>query len=91
GLTALFGHMGLELDPVTADAHEREGYRKYATLHKQWRDLIHHGVLWRSDMPDSTTLAQGVVSENKSQAIFLVTQLAMPDYTLMSPLRIPGL
>ncbi|MBD4510305.1 alpha-galactosidase, partial [Xanthomonas citri pv. citri] len=35
GLTALFGHMGLELDPVSADEEERAGYRKYAALHKQ--------------------------------------------------------
>jgi alpha-galactosidase len=25
GLTALFGHMGLELDPLTVDEQEREG------------------------------------------------------------------
>ncbi len=89
GLTALFGHMGLELDPVSADEEERAGYRKYAALHKQWRDVIHHGVQWRIDMPDATTLAHGVVSPDKAQAIFLVSQLAMPDYTLMAPL-LPG-
>lgn len=54
--------MGLELDPVSADEEERAGYRKYAALHKQWRDVIHHGVQWRIDMPDATTLAHGVVS-----------------------------
>ncbi|MBH3283886.1 alpha-galactosidase [Serratia marcescens] len=91
GLTALFGHMGLELDPVSANEYERAGYRKYAALYKQWRDVIHHGVLWRVDMPDTTTLAQGVVSQDKKLAIFLVSQLAMPDYTLMSPLRMAGL
>ncbi|MBL2826791.1 alpha-galactosidase, partial [Klebsiella pneumoniae] len=91
GLTALFGHMGLELDPVSADEEERAGYRKYAALHKQWRDVIHHGVQWRIDMPDATTLAHGVVSPDKAQAIFLVSQLAMPDYTLMAPLRLAGL
>lgn len=91
GLTALFGHMGLELDPVSADQQEREGYRKYTALHKQWRDVIHHGVQWRVDMPDTTTLAHGVVSQDKCRAIFLVSQLAMPDYSLMAPLRISGL
>ena len=42
-------------------------------------------------MPDATTLAQGIVSEDKTQGLFLVSQLAMPDYTLMMPLRMPGL
>lgn len=91
GLTALFGHMGLELDPVTVDSQERDGYQKYAALHKQWRELIHHGVYWRADMPDKTTLAHGIVSEDKSQALYLVSQLAMPDYSLTSPLHFAGL
>ncbi|NQF19192.1 alpha-galactosidase, partial [Enterobacter hormaechei] len=91
GLTALFGHMGLELDPLTVDAQEREGYRHYAALYKRWREIIHRGTQWRVDMPDATTLAQGIVSEDKAQGLFLVSQLAMPDYTLMMPLRMLGL
>lgn len=91
GLTALFGHMGLELDPLAVDEHEREGYRRYAALHKRWRDVIHHGTQWRVEMPDATTLAQGIVNEAKTQGLFIVSQLAMPDYTLMMPLRMPGL
>ncbi|WP_075181745.1 alpha-galactosidase [Pantoea sp. 1.19] len=91
GLTALFGHMGLELDPVTAGAEEQAGYRHYSALYRQWRDLIHGGTQWRVDMPDRTTVAQGVVSDDQQQALFLVSQIAMPDYTLMAPLRVPGL
>ncbi|WP_031522125.1 alpha-galactosidase [Siccibacter colletis] len=91
GLTALFGHMGLELDPVTADADEYAGYQRYATLYKRWRGLIHSGTMWRVAMPDNTTQVQGVVSEDKTQGLWLVSQLAMPDYTLPGALRIPGL
>ncbi|WP_230353253.1 alpha-galactosidase [Lelliottia sp. WAP21] len=91
GLTALFGHMGLELDPLAVDEHEREGYRHYAALYKRWREVIHHGTQWRVEMPDATTLAQGIVNDAKTQGLFIVSQLAMPDYTLMMPLRMPGL
>lgn len=91
GLTALFGHLGLELDPVNADAKEREGYRHYAALYKQWREVIHSGTQWHIDMPDSTTLVQGIVSQDKRQALYTVSQLAMPDYTLLAPLRVAGL
>ncbi len=91
GLTALFGHLGLELDPVNADAKEREGYRHYAALYKQWREVIHSGTQWRIDMPDSTTLVQGIVSQDKRQGLYTVSQLAMPDYTLLAPLRVSGL
>ncbi len=83
--------MGLELDPLTVVAQEREGYRHYAALYKRWREVLHHGTQWRVDMPDAAALAQGIVSEDKTQGLFLVSQLAMPDYTLMMPLRMPGL
>lgn len=91
GLTALFGHMGLELDPLSVDEAEREGYRHYAALYKRWRGVIHHGTQWRIDMPDATTLAQGTVSDDGGQGLFIVSQLQMPDYTLMMPLRLAGL
>lgn len=91
GLTALFGHMGIELDPVKADASELAGFRKYVALHKQWRDLIHQGTFWRLDMPDPSLQSQGVISEGRDQALLLVAQLAMPDYTLAGVLHIPGL
>ncbi|WP_315707873.1 alpha-galactosidase [Brenneria uluponensis] len=91
GLTALFGHMGIELDPVTADAQEQAGFQRYVALHKQLRSLLHTGNLWRVDMPDRTTQVQGVISQLQDQAVFLVAQLAMPDYSLAGVLRLPGL
>ncbi|TYL42149.1 alpha-galactosidase [Dickeya sp. ws52] len=91
GLTALFGHMGIELDPVRADAQEQAGFRHYVALHRQYRTLLHTGCLWRVDMADAATQVQGVVSEDRRQALFLITQLAMPDYALAGVLRVPGL
>ncbi|MFS2221190.1 alpha-galactosidase [Pantoea sp. B65] len=91
GLTALFGHLGIELDPIKADADESAGYQRYVQLYKQWRPLLHTGNLWRVDMPDAATQVQGVVSCDKATGLFLVSQLAMPDYTLAGNLRFPGL
>ncbi|WP_278183637.1 alpha-galactosidase [Vibrio misgurnus] len=91
GLTALFGHMGLELDPVTASEDESAGYSRYAALYKKWRKLIHTGTMWRVDMPDVATQVQGVVSLDQAEALFLVSQLAMSDNSLPGALRIPGL
>ncbi len=42
-------------------------------------------------MPDAATQVQGMVSQDKAQGLFLVSQLAMPDYTLPGALRVPGL
>ncbi|MEC5344577.1 alpha-galactosidase [Brenneria populi] len=91
GLTALFGHMGIELDPVKADAEEKSGYRRYISLHKKLRPLLHTGTVWRVDMPDDAVQVSGVVSQDRSRAVFLMAQLKMPDYTLPGQLRFPGL
>lgn len=91
GLTALLGHMGIELDPIIADEAERQGYVKYIQLHQSIRELIHNGNFWRVDMDDDATQVQGVVSQDQQQAIFVISQLAMPRYALSGQLRIPGL
>ncbi|KHT04337.1 alpha-galactosidase [Pectobacterium brasiliense] len=91
GLTALFGHMGIELDPVKADDDELEGYRHYIQLHKTLRPLLHSGTTWRVEMPDDTVQVTGVVSNDRQHAVFQVAQLRMPAYSLAGTLRFPGL
>lgn len=91
GLTALLGHMGIELDPIVSDEKERAGYAKYIKLHQSVRDLIHSGTFWRIDMADNTTQVQGVVGQDKAEAVFVVSQLAMPEYALSGQLHVPGL
>ena len=91
GLTALFGHMGVELDPVKESAEERRGFAKYIALHKQLRPLLHSGESFRLDHYDETTLINGVVAQDKKRAVVLISQLDMPDYKCMGKLRVPYL
>lgn len=91
GLTALFGHMGVELDPVKESAEERAGFAKYIALHKQLRPLLHSGDGFRLDYHDENTLINGVVSKDQSHAVVLISQLDMPDYKQMGKLRVPYL
>ena len=91
GLTALFGHMGIELDPARAGEQEQQAFAHYIALHRQWRDLLHSGDSVRIDHPDPATLAHGVISPARDRAIFSVAQLAMPTYSMPGRLRIPGL
>lgn len=91
GLTALFGHMGIELDPVKADEEELAGYRHYIQLHKVLRPLLHSGTSWRVDMPDDSVQVSGVVSQDKARAVFVMAQLRMLHYSLAGNLRFPGL
>ncbi|OOH92079.1 alpha-galactosidase [Pasteurellaceae bacterium 15-036681] len=91
GLTALFGHMGVELDPVKEGEAERNNFSKYIALHKQLRNLLHSGNAFRLDRHDPSSLINGVVSQDKSQAVILVSQLAMLDYSQQEPVRVPYL
>ncbi|MCP1660190.1 alpha-galactosidase [Neisseria perflava] len=91
GLTALFGHMGVELDPVKEGDEECAGFAKYIALHKSLRPLLHSGDVTRLDTVDSNTLIHGVVAKDKSQAVFLISQLDQPDYKYLGRMRIPNL
>lgn len=92
GITALFGHMGIELDPVRESAEEKAGFSHYITLHKQYRPLIHSGDLYRlpSDDP-AAQMITAIVAQDKRQALVCVAQIAMPTYALSGSLRISGL
>lgn len=91
GITALFGHMGVELDPLQASEEEKAGFAKYISLHKRFRSLLHHGVNWRLMTDDPAQLAYSVVAKDKQQALIVVAQLTHGTYILSGSLRIPGL
>ena len=91
GLTALFGHMGVELDPVKENKVEKQGFEHYIKLHKTFRTLLHNGQTWRIPCDDKAQQVNAVISADQSEALVLVSQLAMPTNALSGLLRIPGL
>ena len=91
GLTALFGHMGVELDPVKENQQEKQGFERYINLHKKYRALLHNGHTWRIPCDDKVQQVHAVISQDQSEALVLISQLAMPTYALSGLLRIPGL
>ncbi|MFB9136633.1 alpha-galactosidase [Vibrio olivae] len=91
GLTALFGHMGIELDPVKEELTEKQGFERYIKLHKMLRPLLHSGRTWHVPTDDKAHQIHSVVSSDQSQAVVMVAQLAMPTCALSGHLRLPGL
>ncbi|MEZ9945648.1 alpha-galactosidase [Vibrio breoganii] len=89
GVTALFGHMGVELDPVKESAEEREAFARYIELHKQHRALLHSGRSFVLDSCEDTRNVYGVYDE--TQVLLAVCQKAMPDYSLPEPILLPML
>ncbi|WP_368928800.1 alpha-galactosidase [Mixta calida] len=91
GLTALFGHMGVELDPVKEPEPVKRAFAHYITLHKQLRPLLHTGSAIRLDHPGKSTLINAVIDGQQQQAVILISQLALPEYALSGNMMIPGL
>ncbi len=89
GLTALTGHMGVELDPVKESEQEKEAFAKYIALHKRFRPLLHTGKGFYLDSDDKTRHAYGVKSD--TQTLLVVAQLATPEYMLPQPVLIDWL
>ncbi|WP_428773218.1 alpha-galactosidase [Vibrio sp.] len=89
GLTALQGHMGVELDPVKSSPEEKQAFRRYIDLHKRYRPLLHSGQAFYLDSSDPTRNAYGVYS--RQQLLVTVCQTAMPEYMLPQPLQLPML
>lgn len=89
--TALFGHLGLELDVSQLDQTERTELRGWLERYKSLRGLLHNGVSWQLDCLDQHQHAHGVVSLDGHEALFSVSQLAMPRHALPALQPLAGL
>lgn len=90
-ITAMFGHMGLELDVVGFSETERSEVQHLVSLYKTHRTLLHTGDFYRLDIEDPALQAYGVVSEDKTAALFAATTLALQEQMLLPRVRLAGL
>ncbi|KSU66184.1 alpha-galactosidase [Arthrobacter sp. NIO-1057] len=89
--TAFWGHMGIEWDLTQADPEDMKELRAWIEAHKAHRDLLHNGRLVRVDQFDSSLDIHGVVSQDKTEAIFAVVSLALADTDPVGKFRFTGL
>jgi alpha-galactosidase len=88
--TALFGHMGLELNLLTERAADLDQIRSAIALHKRHRALLHNGDLHRLDLP-AQMLGFGVVNQSRSEALFSLAFVSSEKKILAGQLRFAGL
>lgn len=88
---AMFSHMGIEWDIASADAGEVEELAKWVALHKELRPLLHSGVVVHAEHPDPGYWVHGVVSPDRSRAIYALTRMRTSAQRPTPPLRLPGL
>ena len=89
-ITALFGHAGLEWDITSCTKEELAQLKSWSDYYKQNRELIHSGNPVRVDSPEEYFL-QGVVSQDKSKALFSYATLQAASGSRPDALCFPGL
>lgn len=86
----LFGHMGMEMDLRELTDSEKLELKALVSLYKKHRRLVHTGHLYRLDHGEHSS-AFGIVSKNKSEALFSYTLLKSTTSTFPKTYRMNGL
>ncbi|MDU0349514.1 alpha-galactosidase [Actinomyces sp. MRS3W] len=90
--TALWGHMGVEWDLLSATDADKQGLAELIALHKQLRPLLHTGTVVHADVDeDDAVHIQGVVAPDGSDALFGLTSLGQALTWPGAPRPLPGL
>jgi alpha-galactosidase len=89
--TAIFGHLGIEWDLTSLSAQDAEDLAGIIAFHKRVRSLLHTGRVVRIDHPDSAVQVHGVVSKDRTQAVFACVQLTSSPTEVPAPARLSGL
>ncbi len=87
GAIAFMGHLGIEWNLLDATEAERKQVAELVALHKQFRPLLHSGDLVRLDSLDDATLTQGVVSEDKGEALFVYARINTARSSIPDPVQ----
>uniref|UniRef100_UPI0025F7DA8A alpha-galactosidase n=1 Tax=Sphingomonas sp. TaxID=28214 RepID=UPI0025F7DA8A len=88
--TAMFGHMGMELDLRALDDAETAELTAGIALHKTHRALIHSGALVRLDSAEGV-IAFAIVAEDRSEALLSYTSISEQRASFPAPVRLAGI
>ncbi|MGG5170717.1 alpha-galactosidase [Pseudarthrobacter sp. J1738] len=90
-ITALFGHFGMEWDIRQASNEDRQVLKRVIKIYKEHRGMLHSGVRVNADLGVPNLQLHGVVSQDKSQALFAAVALASLAAEVPGRAGIPGL
>jgi alpha-galactosidase len=89
--TAVFGHLGIEWDLARATEVEIRELTEWVAFFKSQRELLLTGDVVRQDTHDDNMFVHGVVSADKSQAIFAIAAVGSLDASPGPSIRFRGL
>ena len=87
---AMFGHMGIEMDPRELTGTEKTALKAAIALHKAQREFIHNADLYRLDS-DGDSMNFGLVSPGKTKALFAYNSIRETARTMPPRYRFVGL
>jgi alpha-galactosidase len=87
---AMFGHMGLELDLRALSDKEAERLKAHIANHKQFRALLHSGLVWRIAVDDDHG-AIAVTAADRSRALLLFVRTGSTALGRGAIVKVPGL
>lgn len=84
-MVAMFGHLGLELDPVKATEQETTELAHYVEMHKSIRHVLHdrNGRFIRIDTDADLSIKSWMaLNQERSEAVIAFFQTAMPRFSI---------
>ncbi len=87
---AMFGHMGIEMDPRELTDHEQDTLKDAIALYKAHRHITHSGDLFRMD-DDGLNVNFGYVAKDKSEALFAYNSVKETTRTTPNKYQFIGL
>lgn len=88
--TAIFGHMGMELDLSELTPDEEKTLTSGVALYQKHRELLHAGNFLRVDAAPYANVV-GVVSKDQTEALFSYAMVASRALASPEVLKFPGL
>ncbi|MFM8652765.1 MAG: glycoside hydrolase family 36 protein, partial [Acidimicrobiaceae bacterium] len=74
-ISAVFGHLGLELDLTICSQSELQLIKQAIDWHKKFRGLLHSGDSVRFDCESASQISHGVYSPDRNEALVSLVQL----------------
>ena len=91
-ISAVFGHLGLELDLTICSQSELQLIKQAIDWHKKFRGLLHSGDAVRFDCKNASQISHGVYSQDRNEALVSLVQLTETKQGEDAEfLRLPGL
>jgi len=90
-ISALFAHSGIEMDLARIDDDLRRIVARWGAFYREWRPVLHSGVVVNADLADQNAALQGVVSADGDRALFSWARFATSPTAQSGRVRFPGL